>query len=108
VFKRLVYATLSASALAAVLPITARAADPATCQDYAKVAIKQVTRELAKPACANPPQVWTRWSTNYWVHYDWCIAQPMSEPPLPPGAFEGGGVAHERAARASFLKSCRG
>ena len=107
-FKKLMCATLSAGALAVLMPLTARAADPATCKDYAQAAIKQVHRQLAKPACANPPQVWTRWSTVYWVHYDWCSAQPMAEAPLRPGAIEGGGIVHERAARAAFLKSCRG
>ena len=107
-FKKLAFASLLAGALVALMPLTVRAADPATCQDYARVAIKQVHRALANPACANPPPVWTRWSTDYWVHYDWCLAQPIPEPPRPPAALGGGGVVFERAARAAFLRSCGG
>jgi len=108
VLTKLTGAILLTTSLVILLPLAAQAADPATCKDYAKTAIKQVGRALAKPACANPPPVWTRWSTDYWVHYNWCLAQPQTEPPLPPRPFGGGGVAYERAARAAFLKSCRG
>jgi len=102
------FAMLSAGALAMLIPAIAQAADPTTCQGYAQLAIKQVHRALAKPACANAPPVWTRWSTDYWVHYDWCLAQPATEPPLRPMGIEGGGIVHETAARAAFLKSCHG
>jgi hypothetical protein len=94
--------------MAVLMPLTAQAADPATCQAYAKTAVKQANRALAKPACANPPQVWARWTTFYWSHYDWCIAQPYPEPPRPAAATGGGGVDFERAARAAYLRSCHG
>jgi hypothetical protein len=82
------------AALAVLLPLAAQAAPPGFCRDYATAAVRQVELARAIPACnrgAGP-----RWTTDFRVHYDWCLGQP-------PGAVEA-----ERAARTNWLRHCRG
>jgi hypothetical protein len=81
-------------ALAVVLPLAAQAAPPGFCRDYAAAAVRQVELARAIPACnrgAGP-----RWTTDFKVHFDWCLGAP-------PGAVEA-----ERAARTNWLRHCRG
>jgi hypothetical protein len=85
---------LATPALAVLLPLAAQAAPPGFCRDYAAAAVRQVELARAIPACnrgAGP-----RWTTDYKVHFDWCLGAA-------PGVVEA-----ERAARTNWLRSCRG
>jgi hypothetical protein len=75
--------------------IDARAADPAFCKQYAQAALKQVRGGLASPACAVGLQG-ARWSTDFAVHYEWCVG-------VSPGA-----AGAERDARTRQLRACAG
>lgn len=77
---------------AAVSPATA--APPDFCRDYATAAVRQVRLARAIPACDRGTG--PRWTTDYRVHFDWCIGAP-------PGAVEA-----ERNARTNWIRSCRG
>jgi hypothetical protein len=50
----------------------ARAADPGFCRQFAKAAISQVRGALADPRCGAGVQG-ARWSTDFAVHYEWCL-----------------------------------
>ena len=81
-------------ALAVLLPLAAQAAAPGFCRDYAAAAVRQVELARAIPACnrgAGP-----RWTTDFKVHFDWCMGAA-------PGVVEA-----ERTARANWLRHCRG
>jgi hypothetical protein len=91
---------LKVSTCAAVLTIAmafapaAQAAPPDFCRDYATAAVRQVEAARSIPACnrgAGP-----RWTTDYRLHFDWCLgANPAA-------------VEAERAARTNWLRACRG
>ena len=72
----------------------AQAASPEFCSQYARAALTQVKIGYELPSCRGGMQG-TRWSQDFRVHYDWCIANP-------PGA-----AATERGVRTGFLESCR-
>ena len=72
----------------------ARAAPPDFCRDYAGAAVRQVEAARSIPACNRG--VGPRWTTDYRVHFDWCVGSP-------PGAVEA-----ERVARTNWLRTCRG
>jgi hypothetical protein len=83
-----------AAALAVLLPLAAQAAGPGFCRDYATAAVRQVELARAIPACnrgAGP-----RWTTDFRVHFQWCLGAA-------PGVVEA-----ERAARTNWLRHCRG
>jgi hypothetical protein len=86
---------LASALLAAAIPLaTAQAAPPGLCRDYATAAVRQVELARSIPPCnrgAGP-----RWTSDYRVHFDWCLGAA-------PGAAEA-----ERAARTNWLRSCRG
>ena len=71
----------------------ARAADPASCKQYARGALVQVRGGLASPRCGAALQG-ARWSTDFAVHYEWCLE---AEPPA---------IAAEREARRKALQGC--
>jgi hypothetical protein len=73
--------------------LEATAADPAMCRQYARGALVQVRGGLASPRCGAGLQG-RRWSTDFAVHYEWCLETP------PPD------VAAERQARLNTLKGC--
>jgi hypothetical protein len=73
----------------------AHAADPAFCKPYAKAALNQVRGGLIDPACASHFQG-TRWSTDFAVHYEWCLG------------VSAGDADAERDARTRYLKGCIG
>jgi hypothetical protein len=73
----------------------AHAADPEFCKQYAQAAINQVRAGLAVPACARGFQG-DRWSSDFKVHYSWCLTA------APPAAES------ERGARTGYLRACRG
>ena len=73
----------------------AQAADPAFCKQYAQAALNQVRGGLANPACAASLQG-ARWSTDFAVHYEWCVG----------ASFAAAGA--ERDARTRQLRACTG
>jgi hypothetical protein len=86
---------MAAAALTVFMPFSAQAADAAFCQNYANAAINQVRGALANPGCAARIQG-ARWSSDFQVHYNWCLSQPYAA------------AGAERDARTSFLRACRG
>jgi hypothetical protein len=93
-FKFVMRTTLVVPVLAVLLPLGAQAADPGFCRDYATAAVRQVELARSIPACNRG--VGARWTTDYRVHFDWCLGAA-------PGAVEA-----ERAARTNWIRSCRG
>jgi hypothetical protein len=83
------------SALACFAPLTAQAADPATCRDYATAAIRQVRGALNNPPCL-PGLQGARWSADFQVHYNWCLTANYAA------------MGSERDARTAYLRSCTG
>jgi hypothetical protein len=71
----------------------AHAADPGFCRLFAKAAISQVRGALANPRCGAGVQG-ARWSTDFAVHYEWCLGAS----PDAAGA--------EANARTRFLRAC--
>jgi hypothetical protein len=71
----------------------AHAADPGFCRQFAKAAISQVRGALADPRCGAGVQG-ARWSTDFAVHYEWCLGAS----PDAAGA--------EGNARTRFLRAC--
>ena len=74
-------------------PASVRAADPAFCKAYARAALLQVREGLASPRCGAGLQG-TRWSTEFSVHYEWCLEASRVA------------IAGERDARTKALKGC--
>jgi hypothetical protein len=87
-------ATLWAPALAVLLPLAAPAAEPGFCRNYATAAVRQVELARAVPACNRG--VGARWTTDYKVHFDWCLGAAVAA------------VEAERQARTNWIRSCRG
>ena len=87
---------LCAALLASVLALTgtAQAAPPDFCRDYATAAVRQAEVARSIPACSRASG--PRWTTDYRLHFDWCLGAN-------PDAVEG-----ERAARTNWLHACRG
>ena len=85
------------AALFLLLPVAgltaARAADPAFCRPYAQAALKQVRGGLSASVCA-PRLQGARWSTDFAVHYEWCLGASVDA------------AGDERDARARFLRWC--
>ena len=92
---KLIGVTAVAAALLAAMPFSAQAADAGVCQGYARAAINQVRGALANPGCAARIQG-PRWSSDFQVHYNWCLGQSYAA------------VGAERDARTGFLRGCRG
>ncbi len=73
---------------------SARAADPGFCRDYATAAVRQVRLARSIPACDRGTG--PRWTSDYRVHFDWCLGAAYPA------------VEAERAARTNWIRSCRG
>jgi len=73
----------------------ADAADPGFCKQYTQAALNQVRGGLANDRCAGSLQG-ARWSTEFAVHYEWCLGASMDA------------AGAERDARTRFLKACNG
>ena len=71
----------------------ARAADPGFCRQYAKAALGQVRGALADPRCGAGVQG-VRWSTDFSVHYEWCLGASLDA------------AGAERDARTRYLRAC--
>jgi hypothetical protein len=72
----------------------AQAADQTYCRGYASAALNQVRGALSNPACVGGAQG-ARWSRDYKVHYDWCLARSYAA------------TGEERDARTNYLRGCR-
>jgi hypothetical protein len=72
----------------------ARAADPAFCKQYAQASLNQVHVGLGSARCA-PGLQGARWSSDFAVHYQWCLGT----------SFAAAGT--ERDARTQYLRGCR-
>jgi hypothetical protein len=70
-----------------------RAADPGFCRPFAKAAIGQVREALADPRCGVGLQG-ARWSTDFAVHYEWCLGASLDA------------AGAERTARTHFFRAC--
>lgn len=92
--KILKRAALLTPALAALAPLAAQAANPGFCRDYATAAVRQVQLARSIPACDRGTG--PRWTTDYRVHFDWCVGAA-------PAAVEA-----ERNARTNWIRSCSG
>ena len=92
--KNLLRLMILTSTLAVLIP-AARAADPATCRDYATAALRQVRGALNNPPCL-PGLQGARWSTDFQVHYNWCLTANYAA------------MGSERDARTAYLRSCTG
>jgi hypothetical protein len=79
--------------LVVAAPAPVRAADPAFCKAYARAALVQAREGLASPHCGAGLQG-TRWSTEFSVHYEWCLEASRDA------------IATERDARTQALKGC--
>jgi hypothetical protein len=90
---------LTAAFFSLLFPVSgltaAHAADPAFCKPYAQAALNQVRGGLSNPACA-PRLQGARWSTDFAVHYEWCLAASLAA------------AGDERDARTRFLRGCAG
>ena len=94
--KRLFFTGLLGSALVTTTSVmTAQAAPPGYCREYARAALNQVRTALATPPCQAGLQG-PRWSANFRVHFDWCLGASY---PV---------VQSERGARTGYLRACRG
>jgi hypothetical protein len=94
VLKNLVRIMIFSPSLAVLIPAGAQAADPGFCRDYATAAVRQAEVARSVPACSRASG--PRWTTDYRVHFEWCLGAAL-------GAAEA-----ERAARTNWLRSCRG
>jgi hypothetical protein len=79
---------------ALLLVPTAQAADPNFCGQYAQAALNQVRGGLANPRCV-PGMRGERWSSEYRVHYNWCLGASYDA------------VQKERDLRTGYLQGCR-
>jgi len=93
VSKPLLTAASVLSGLLAAAAAPVGAADPGFCTPYARAALVQAREGLASPRCGAGLQG-TRWSTEFSVHYEWCLEASRDA------------VAKERDARAKILKGC--
>jgi hypothetical protein len=72
----------------------AQAAPEPFCRDYARAAVRQVELARSVPACDRGTG--PRWTTDYRVHFEWCLGAPIRA------------VEEERGARTRWIRSCRG
>jgi hypothetical protein len=88
---------LSGCGVAAACAFTisaAQAAPDGFCRDYARAAVRQV--EVARAVRACDRGTGPRWTTDYRVHFDWCLGAPIPA------------VESERHARTNWIRNCRG
>jgi hypothetical protein len=91
--SKLPFRVFLSTLLTLILFAEARAADPGFCRQYAKAALNQVRGGLSDPACA-PRLQGTRWSTDFAVHYEWCLGASLDA------------AGSENDARTRFLRGC--
>ncbi|MGH8861317.1 MAG: hypothetical protein ACRDVG_08825, partial [Jatrophihabitantaceae bacterium] len=53
--------------------LSARAADPDFCRDYARTAVNQYRQAEDHHRCMERMHDFTRWSDDWRRHYDWCV-----------------------------------
>lgn len=93
-FKSLLTSGIVAAAIGAIASSAAQAADAGFCRDYAAAAVRQVEVARSNPICDRGRG--PRWTSDYRVHFDWCLGAPYAA------------VQAERAARTNWIRSCRG
>jgi hypothetical protein len=93
-FKAMILATAAIVALAVLAPMAAQAAPEPFCRDYATAAVRQVEAARSVPACNRGTGA--RWTSDFKVHFDWCLGAALDV------------VEAERGARTNWLRSCRG
>ena len=71
----------------------ANSADSGFCSTYATAALRQVKLAYEIPGCAHVQGA--RWSTDYNVHFNWCLTQDFGQ------------IGRERDIRTGYLRSCR-
>lgn len=86
---------IAAAALASAMSLSAQAAPPDFCRDYARAAVNQMRAGLANPRCVAGIRG-PRWTPDEGIHFQWCLSQPI---PM---------VESERGARTAYLRACRG
>jgi hypothetical protein len=87
---------LSVAGIALALCVAAaQAADPAFCRQYAQAALNQVRSGLNIRACAGGIKG-SRWSSDFRVHYDWCLDTSSQA------------AGAKRDARTAYLNACTG
>ena len=92
---KLISAAAIASTLGALAPLLpAQAADPAFCRRYADAAQDQVRAALGLPRCRTAI-AGSRWSSEFKVHYDWCLTVPRAAADT------------EQGIRTGYLQACR-
>jgi hypothetical protein len=82
------------AAACAITISAAQAAPEPFCRDYARAAVRQVELARSIPACNRGTG--PRWTTDYRIHFDWCLGAPVPA------------VEEERNARTNWIRSCRG
>jgi hypothetical protein len=92
--KRLFFVAVFGSAFA-MSSMSAHAAAPEFCRNYARAALTQVQIALSTPAC-RPGLQGTRWSSDFRVHFNWCLGAPIPA------------IQSERGARTGYIRGCRG
>jgi hypothetical protein len=93
-FKALMLAGAAIALPAILAPMAAQAAPEPFCRDYATAAVRQVEAARSVPACNRGTGA--RWTTDFKVHFDWCLGAALDA------------VEAERGARTNWLRSCRG
>jgi hypothetical protein len=89
------FAILLVALLAMAQFAAAHAADPGFCRPYARAALGQVRGGLSNPACGSGLQG-TRWSSDFAVHYEWCLGASVAAAGI------------EKDARTRLLRACAG
>jgi len=55
------------------LAVSARAADPDFCRDYARSAVNQYREAQEHHRCMDRIHDFSRWSSDWRHHYEWCV-----------------------------------
>jgi hypothetical protein len=75
-FATIIVLSLAAPA-GALLAGPASAADPAYCDQYAKLALHEVEVNMATPGCFKGFD--NTWHTDYQRHYGWCLTASVAD-----------------------------
>jgi|SRR5215472_10277354 len=89
------FLSVAAVGLFAALPMpAAKAADPGFCREYAATALRQFHAAFDAPRCRMGMNG-ARWSSEFRVHYDWCLGAPYRA------------AREEQEARGRYIYACR-
>jgi len=94
-YKKIAYVVTAGLLLGLASSATsASAADPGFCRDYARAALHQVRGALNNRRCTFHMENEARWSSDFQVHYSWCLGVGRDE------------ADRERDARREMLEHC--